>query len=297
MTEIVLITGATGQVGQAIMQAAIQNSSIRVRAAVRNLEKADSLTQMGAELVYFDYDKPETYAAALAGVKRLLLLTGYNVSMLKHSKWMIDQAHKAGVQHIVHIGAHSPDDTDNEHHGWHQFIERYIEWTGLGYTHLRPGAFMQTVVTLAGDGLHENPGRLTHYIGTGAMSWIDVSDLATIAVTVLSNPEAHTAQTYPMFGDTKSISEIAATLTQALGRQFVYDARSVTELEAALQQAEFEPTYAASVIEEVKGVADGTILPYREGVDTIERITGKPATTWLDFPLKYPQLFAVHTPV
>jgi len=223
MTAIALITGATGQVGQAVVRALTDDPNIRVRAAVRNLDKAKRSANIDAELVHFDYDEPTTYAPALEGVERLLLLTGYSVAMLKHSKGMIDQARKSEVHHIVHIGAHSPDDTDNEHHGWHQFIERYIEWSGLGYTHLRPGAFMQTVVALAGDGLHENPGRLVHYIGDGAMSWVDVGDLAAVAAAVLRHPNAHLGQTYPMFGDTKSVSEIAETLSRTLCRSFIYD--------------------------------------------------------------------------
>ncbi len=293
MTAIALITGATGQVGQAVVRTLTDDPNIRVRAAVRNLDKAKRSAKMDAELVHFDYDESTSYAPALEGVERLLLLTGYSVAMLKHSKGIIDQARKSEVQHIVHIGAHSPDDTDNEHHGWHQFIERYIESSGLGYTHLRPGAFMQTVVALAGDGLHENPGRLVHYIGNGAMSWVDVGDLAAVAAAVLRHPNAHLGQTYPMFGDTKSVGQIAETLSRTLGRSFIYDARPVAELATALEQAGFEPTYAASVIEEVRGVANGTLPPYLEGRDTIERITGKPATTWTDFARNYPHLFEI----
>jgi uncharacterized protein YbjT (DUF2867 family) len=291
MSTNVLITGATGQVGQVIVKALGSNPTIHVRAAVRNVDKAKRLIELGAKLIHFDYDEPATYAPALEGVEQLLLLTGYSVSMLKHSKWMIDQARNSDVKHIVHVGAHSSDNTDNEHHGWHQFVERYIEWSGLNYTHLRPGAFMQTVVALAGDGLHKEPGQLTHYIGDGAMSWIDTGDLAAVAAAVLCNPDAHVGQTYPMFGDTKSIAEIAEILTRTTGRPFVYNARPIAELKTALGNAGFEPTYAASVIDEVQRVANGTLPPYLEGRGTIERITGQPATTWADFADKYPHLF------
>jgi len=32
------------------------------------------------------------------------------------------------------------------HYGWHQFIERYIEWSGVTFTHLRPEIFMQNLL-------------------------------------------------------------------------------------------------------------------------------------------------------
>jgi hypothetical protein len=43
---------------------------------------------------------------------------------------VIDNA-KKGVKHIVHLGACGPDDTTIGHWAWHQFVERYIEWSGF----------------------------------------------------------------------------------------------------------------------------------------------------------------------
>lgn len=34
---------------------------------------------------------------------------------------------------------------------WHQLIERYIEWSGIGFTHLRPESYMQNILGYQGD--------------------------------------------------------------------------------------------------------------------------------------------------
>jgi NAD(P)H dehydrogenase (quinone) len=67
----------------------------------------------------------------LANVDGLFLITAYTVDMLRQSKRLIDHARRAGVKHIVHLGACGDDDTDIAHYGWHQYIERYIEWSQI----------------------------------------------------------------------------------------------------------------------------------------------------------------------
>jgi len=51
--------------------------------------------------------------------------------MMQQSKDFLNAAKRAGVKHIVHLGACGDNDTQVPHHSWHQFIERYIY--RLGY--------------------------------------------------------------------------------------------------------------------------------------------------------------------
>ena len=74
----VLVLGATGQVGGALVSLLAKQDSIDVVAAVRNPEKAKDL---GVPFVYLDLDRVETLAPALAHVDRLFMATGYTVDM------------------------------------------------------------------------------------------------------------------------------------------------------------------------------------------------------------------------
>ena len=119
----VLVLGATGQVGGALVALLAKNESVDVIAAARNPEKARAL---GVPSVHLDLDKIETFAPALENIDRVFMATGYTVDMLRQSKDLVNTAKRAGVQQVVHLGACGDDDTRVAHYGWHQFIERAI---------------------------------------------------------------------------------------------------------------------------------------------------------------------------
>jgi NAD(P)H dehydrogenase (quinone) len=94
---------------------------------------------------YPDLDDPKTFALALAGVDRVFFLTGYPVATLTQSKTLVDAAKKAGGSHIVHVGVFAEWDTTDAHFARHQMIEKYIEASGIAWTHLHPNMFMEAL--------------------------------------------------------------------------------------------------------------------------------------------------------
>src|ERR1700677_2434024 len=68
------------------------------------------------------------------------------VDKLKQGKTFIDEARKAGVGYVVHLGSPGENDTRVAHYGWEQLVERYLEWSGIGFTHLRPQIYMQNLL-------------------------------------------------------------------------------------------------------------------------------------------------------
>jgi NAD(P)H dehydrogenase (quinone) len=106
-------------------------NQIKVVAAVRNKEKAEVFRAQGIETVTLDLNNVVSVKAAVNNIDRIFLPTGYTVEMLRQSKIVVDAAATAGVQHIVHLGALAPADTDLPQFGWHIYIERYIEGSGI----------------------------------------------------------------------------------------------------------------------------------------------------------------------
>jgi uncharacterized protein YbjT (DUF2867 family) len=51
---------------------------------------------------------------------------------------------------VVHLGACGREDTTVAHWAWHQLVERYIEWAGFSFTHLRPETFLQNLLSYGG---------------------------------------------------------------------------------------------------------------------------------------------------
>ncbi len=103
----ILITGATGNVGLSTVRLLLdqQDLNYEVLAAVRNVESAKKMDGLGkAHLVNFEFDEPATYAAALKGVKKVLLIRPNQVSdVSKHIFPFLDQVEKSEVEHLVFV--------------------------------------------------------------------------------------------------------------------------------------------------------------------------------------------------
>ena len=72
--------------------------------------KARPFEQAGVATVRLDLDDEAGMEAALQGIDSAFLLTGYTVDMLRQSKVFLDKAARAGVGHIVHLGACGDDE-------------------------------------------------------------------------------------------------------------------------------------------------------------------------------------------
>ena len=140
----VLVIGATGTIGKQLVKD-LDGQAVNVRIASRKHEVVKQLQSESKNAVYLDLDDPRTFALALAGVDRVFLLTGYTVAMLAQSKTLVDAAKKAGVKHIVHVGVFAEWDCTDPHFVWHQMIEKYIEASGIAWTHLHPNMFMEAI--------------------------------------------------------------------------------------------------------------------------------------------------------
>lgn len=281
-TARILILGATGRVGGAVLQSLNNRPDLIIRATSRSENGLANLDGLASEVVHFDFDDPTSYGPALADVDRLFLLTGYSVDMLHQSKYLIDKAADAGVKHVVHLGTHAPNDTAFKHHSWHQLVERYIEWRGLGFTHLRPGMFMVNILDYARSN-KDRPGVLVHYTADAKVAWVDTDDIGLASAAVLSDPKPHSGKTCFLDSEAISMSEVASILQQETGQDWRFEHRDAGELVPRLQAAGREMTYASSGVTFFKAVAAGEASQVDKVHDTLELLIGRPPTRWTDF--------------
>src|SRR5580692_11768218 len=174
----VLVIGATGQTGRLIVAEFDRDpGNVRLRLTARKPADIEKMRSAGKEAVHLDLDDPQTFGTALAGVDRLFLLTGYSVDMLVQSKTLVDAAKKAGVSHIVHQGIFGQWDCTDPHFAWHQMIEKYIESSGIAWTHLHPNVFMDNLLTFFAP----RGGIVTVFFGAQRVGWIALKDLSAVA--------------------------------------------------------------------------------------------------------------------
>ena len=95
-----------------------------------------------------DYNKPESVGDALNGVDKLFLVTSPAPNMNELSSSLIKEAKKIDLKHIVKLSVLDADAEPGIMIGrWHKQEEKNIEESGIPYTFLRSGAFMQYFIT------------------------------------------------------------------------------------------------------------------------------------------------------
>jgi NAD(P)H dehydrogenase (quinone) len=275
----VLVMGATGQVGGYVVDQLKNDRSIEVVAAARDVAKAGGL---GVPVVHLDLDRAETMPSALENIDRIFMATAYTVDMLRQSKDLVNHAKRAGVNLIVHLGACGNDDTRVAHYGWHQFVERYIEWSKIPFVHLRPEIFMQNLLGYGGE-RYVSGGIIRHYVGAARLSWVDCEDVAAVATQCLLRPDRHTTHTYRLGYEAKSYDEIAHTMTETLGQPFRYEARPPLDFLTRVLALGAEPSYMKCVFDSYTDFTNGQAERADEVFDNFPALVGRPPRLLADF--------------
>jgi nucleoside-diphosphate-sugar epimerase len=114
---VILVTGATGNAGGAVLRAALA-AGAPARALARD---AGAALPDGAEAVVGDLNEPDSLVAALAGVSGIFLLSGY-----RELERTLELARTAGVEHVVLLSSSAAPggDLDNAVARYHILSER-----------------------------------------------------------------------------------------------------------------------------------------------------------------------------
>ncbi|MCE1198657.1 MAG: NmrA family NAD(P)-binding protein [Marinilabiliales bacterium] len=225
--ERILVTGATGNVGLSTVKFLLDREmpDVEVVAAVRDLKQAGSNPLLAnARLVNFEFDEPDTYAAALQGVTKLLLIRPNQVSdVSKHIFPFLDQVEKSGIRHIVFvsiIGAERSKVFANHR------IEAHLKKMSIPHTIVRPSLYMQNLLWLHGQEIRQND-KIYIPAGAGMVNYIDARDVARVVVKLLTEP-GYEGKEFELTGDEPmDFYTIAHLFTRELGREIRY-ARPLT---------------------------------------------------------------------
>jgi len=216
----ILVTGATGQVGSAVIASLRDFDGVVVRAAVRDVASATSQWSGDASVqpVEFDFLDRASQDAALADCDSLFLLRPPQLN--GDFGDLIARARQHGVAHIVFLSVQGAE------RNWlvpHHRIERRLMASGVPYTLLRPAYFMQNFNSTLHDELVRRH-RIFLPAGNARFTLVDVGDIARVAARVLAQPGAqHHGQAYTLTSETPlSFQQMATQLTAGLGTPITY---------------------------------------------------------------------------
>jgi len=145
--RLILVTGATGNQGNAIAHHLLQRGNFKVRVLVRDPNKpaALALQQAGAELVVGNLNDRASLDRALQGAYGVfslqIFLDGLDTE-IRQGKAVADVASSAGIQHFVYSSVGSAERNTGVPHFDSKFqVEEYIRASELPYTIVRPVFF------------------------------------------------------------------------------------------------------------------------------------------------------------
>lgn len=248
---MILVTGSNGRTGSAVIREFARRSQ-PVRALVRDPGKASLLEQFPTvEVIQGDMLWPETLETALAGVDRVLMISGAGPQMLETQCTFIDAAVVAGVSHIVKFsGEDSIDGFDPERFRStrsHEQVQRYLKAVASGWTILRPSQFMEVYLEEA-PAITAN-GELRLPLGDTTLAPVAIEDIAKVAHAVLTT-DGHDAETYKMTGpEALTMTDIASHITQAIGRPVRYVDVTPEDKKREWLDAGYPPERAAAFLQ------------------------------------------------
>jgi uncharacterized protein YbjT (DUF2867 family) len=298
----ILVTGATGTVGSEVVKRLVSSPSSSsgyniIRAAVHSQNKADRFRQdnEAVEIVNMDYNKPETIADALNHVNKLFLLTLPSPNMADNASSLVKEAKKKNdLKHIVKLSVLEADAEPGTTIGrLHRQEEKIIEESGIPYTFLCSGAFMQNFVNFFGQTIkHQN----VFYIpaGEGKVSFVDVRDIAAVATEILltksNGSQQHKNKAYDITGpNALSYSQAAEILSKVIGKKISYIDIPEEDARKGMKKMSMEDWLIDAIIEFYYIIREGHASLT---TNVVEQITGRKPISLEQFVRDYASSFS-----
>lgn len=272
----IAITGATGQLGQLVIQALLKRvSADQIVALVRDQKKATALAEQGVELRHFDYDAPESLAPALQGIDKLLLISANEVGRrTPQHKAVIEAAQLAQVPYIAYTSLLRADTSPLGLAQEHRETEALIQASGLRYTLLRNNWYNENY--LAGVEHNVASGKLFSATQNGPISSASRADYAEAAAEVLTT-SGHEQKTYELAGSQSfTKTDLATYIAHAASKPVQYLEIDAESFAQGLTQAGLPEPVVNLITEADVETAHGAMFSDRTD---LEQLIGRKTTT------------------
>ncbi|MEY1271738.1 SDR family oxidoreductase [Proteus mirabilis] len=273
---MIAITGATGLLGQHVVESLLQTvPTNQIVAFARDVKKGATLSQKGVLVRQADYNDKASLITALQGVDKLLLISSSDVGKrtVQHRN-VIEAAKSADVQFIAYTSILHADRSPLSLHVEHVETEKMLADSGLSYTLLRNGWYTENYLASV-------PAALEHGIflgaaGDGKIASATRADYALAAARVISE-EGHIGKVYELAGDEAwTLEQLAKELTKQSGKQVIYNNLSQADFVAALKTAGLPDKLSNMLADSDIGASKGGLF---DDSHTLSKLIGRRTTT------------------
>lgn len=152
---MILITGATGHLGTAVIRQLLTKiPAHKIAAFARDANKAVGLKEKGVTVRIGSYDDADSLDKAMRGVEKVLLIASNDEQnrLLQHRN-VVDAAKKAGVNLVAYTSRNLKDRSTlvNRLMDEHFQTEDYIRESGLNYALFRNALYLDVMPQFAGE--------------------------------------------------------------------------------------------------------------------------------------------------
>ena len=273
---MILVIGGRSKIGAALTRELLDRGQ-RVRVLVRASEPTSNLSTV-AEIVTGDLADEGSLVTAMEGIEKVFLLSSPHPDAITWHRNAIDAARRTDVQLLVRssiIGAGR--ESAAEFISAHTSCDRYLQDSGLPHVIVRPNLFLQNIPESTIPSVDAS-GNFYVNAGQARISMVDTRDVAAVVALALTEP-GHDGSHYDVTGpEALSYADVAAKLTNAMGRQIAYADASDDAVRQGLLGAGLNEWLVNALV--------GLYQDYRRsGTDgyaaqvtgTVERLTGRPA--------------------
>ena len=276
---MIAITGATGQLGQHVIESLLKTvPASQIVAIVRNPAKATALSQQGITVRQADYSDEAAFTTALQGIDKLLLISSREVGQrAPQHRNVINAAKAAHVKFIAYTSLLHADTSPLGLADEHVATEKMLAESGIAYALLRNGWYTENYLASA-------PAALEHGVfigaaGEGKIASATRADYAAAAARVISE-EGHAGKTYELAGDAGwTLSQLAAELAKQSGKKVVYQNLSEADFAAALKGFGLPAGLAEMLADSDVGASKGGLF---DDSHTLSKLIGRPTTSLAD---------------
>lgn len=282
---MILITGATGQLGSATIGYLLNNGvpANELTALVRDEAKAEDLKSKGVNIKVGNYTDYSSLLAAMEGIDKVLLISSNDMNDRSgQHKNVVAASKEAGVKHIVYTSFERVNETETSPIYFiassHMETEKAIKDSGLNYTILRNTLYADIIPMFVGDAVKQQAVALP--AGTAKTSFATRDDMAAAIANILSS-EGHEQKEYSITNtEAYSMQDVADTISNITNTPVKYVnlsteeymngaiangapkeiAQMVAGFSEAMAQGEFERT--SNDLEQLLGRKPTTISEY-----------------------------------
>lgn len=247
---MILITGANGQTGRAIIKKLIERGEA-IRAFIHRREQEQELNEMGVkEFIVGDMLNQNDVNRAYMGVDAVYhICSVFNPKEVEIGEIAIKAAKEKNIKHFVYHSVLHSILHDMPHHEKKHAVEKLIIESGIPYTIVQPSAFMQNIME-SWDSL-KMQGVLRQKLFTSnetRMCMIDLNDLAEAVANIITS-NIHIGATYELCGPNNlSLCDITEIFSRQLGKEITVYTPDDKQMEVNLKKVGFSDYYISSLL-------------------------------------------------